>query len=46
MAFFKSLQGTEDYVLTDMDKSIILESVNNALKNPFAVTQSQYTVAP
>ena len=46
MAFFKSMQGTEDYVLTDMDKSIILESVNNALKNPFAVTQSQYTVAP
>lgn len=46
VAFFKSMQGTEDYVLTDMDKAIILESVNNALKNPFAVTQSQYTTAP
>ena len=46
MAFFKSMQGTEDYVLTESDKAIILESVNNALKNPFAVTQSQYTTAP
>ena len=46
VAFFKSMQGTEDYVLTDMDKAIILESVNNALKTPFAMTQSQYTTAP
>ena len=46
MAFFKSMQGVEDYVLTESDKAIILESVNNALKTPFEVTQSQYTTAP
>ena len=46
MVFFKSMQGTEDYVLTESDKTIILESVNNALKNPFQMTQSQYTTAP
>lgn len=45
-AFFKSTEGSEDYVLTESDKAIILESVNNALKNPFAMTQSQYTTAP
>ena len=45
-AFFKSMKGTEDYVLTEMDKSIILESINNALANPLQVTQSQYTTAP
>ena len=46
VAFFKSMQGIEDYVLTESDKAIILESVNNALKTPFAMTQSQYTTAP
>ena len=46
VAFFKSMQGVQDYVLTESDKAIILESVNNALKNPFAVTPSQYTTAP
>ena len=46
VAFFKSMQGAEDYVLTESDKAIILESVNNALKTPFAMTQSQYTTAP
>ena len=45
-SLFKSTQGTEDYVLTESDKAIILESVNNALKNPFTVTQSRYTTAP
>lgn len=44
--FFKSLQEAQDYVLTDMDKAIILESVNNALANPLQVTSSQYTTAP
>ena len=44
--FFKSMQGTENYVLTEMDKNIILESINNALANPLQVTQSQYTTAP
>ena len=44
--FFKSTLGAQDRVLTDMEKAIILESVNNALKNPLQVTQSQYTKAP
>ena len=44
--FFNSIQGTEDRVLTEEEKAIILESVNNALKNPLKVTQSQYTVKP
>ena len=45
-AFFKSTKGSEDRPLTDMEKAIALEAINNALKNPFAVTQSQYTTAP
>lgn len=36
----------EDWVLTDTEKAIILESVNNALANPLEMTQSQYTEAP
>ena len=37
----------EDYVvLTETEKAIIIEAVNNALKNPLQVTQSQYTQAP
>ena len=31
--------------LTDQDKAMILEAVNNAIKNPFAVTNSTYTEA-
>ncbi len=46
VAFFKSTQGSQDRVLTDAEKDLILESVNNALKTPFAMTQSQYTTAP
>ena len=46
VAFFKSTTGTTDRVLTDMEKAIILESVNNALANPLQMTQSQYTTAP
>ena len=46
VAFFKSTKGTTDRVLTDLEKAIIVESVNNALANPLQVTQSQYTVAP
>lgn len=41
--FFKSTEGTEDLVLTDMEKAVILESVNNALKKPMQMTQSEYT---
>lgn len=44
--FFKSLQEPTDHVLTDMEKAIILESVNNALAKPLEMTQSQYTEAP
>ena len=46
-AFLKSTADkTVDYVLTDMEKAIILESVNNALADPLRMTQSQYTEAP
>ena len=46
-AFLKSTQNKlVDRPLTDMEKAIILESVNNALANPYKITQSQYTVAP
>lgn len=31
--------------LTQLEKDVLLESVNNALKTPFAMTQSQYTSA-
>lgn len=44
--FFKSTIGTEDRVLTDAEKALILESVNNALAKPLEMTQSQYTEAP
>jgi hypothetical protein len=45
--FLKSTEDkTQDRALTDMEKAIILESVNNALKNPMEMTQSQYTEAP
>ena len=37
---------TQDRVLTEAEKALILEAVNNALANPLQVTQSQYTVAP
>ena len=44
--FFKSTAGTEDRVLTESEKAIILESVNNALAQPLQMTPSQYTEAP
>lgn len=43
--FLNSITSTEDVVLTDMEKNVILEAVNNALKKPFEMTQSQYTTA-
>ena len=46
MAYFKSTKDLQDRVLTDHEKELILESVNNALKNPLQVTQSQFTQAP
>ena len=45
--FLKSTEDkTRDRVLTEAEKAIILESVNNALANPLKVTQSQYTERP
>lgn len=46
--FFNSLKSyaASDKVLTESEKALILETVNNALKNPFQMTQSQYTEAP
>lgn len=44
--FFKSTVSNEDRVLTDVEKAILIESVNNALTTELAVTQSQYTEAP
>lgn len=34
------------YVLTEMEKAIVIEAVNNALKNPLQITPSKYTEAP
>jgi hypothetical protein len=46
-AFLKSTADkTQDRVLTESEKAIILEAVNNALANPLEMTQSQYTEAP
>ena len=35
-----------DLVLTEAQKQVLVESVANALKTPYEVTQSQYTTAP
>lgn len=45
-AFLNSTTGVEELVLTDTEKAVILEAVNNALANPMQMTQSQYTQAP
>lgn len=45
-AYFKSTVSAEDWVLSDHQKALILEAVNNALKNPLEITASQYTEAP
>ena len=44
--FFRSNTGLQDVQLTELEINIALESINNALKTPLAVTQSQYTEAP
>ena len=43
LRYYKADRDAGDLVLTDDLKAIIVESVQNALKTPFAVTQSQYT---
>ena len=45
-SYFKSTVSLEDRVLTDHEKALILEAVNNTLKNPLQITNSQYTQAP
>ena len=45
--FLKStVDKTQDRPLTEAEKAIMLESINNALADPLHVTPSQYTVAP
>lgn len=44
--FLKDDGWVTDRVLTDGEKAIILEAVNNALAKPFEMTPSQYTQAP
>lgn len=45
--FLKSTANkSQDRVLTEAEKAIILESVNNALAHPLEITQSQHTEAP
>ena len=45
-SMLNSIKTGQDWVLTDAEKALMLESVNNALKNPLEMTQSQFTVAP
>ena len=45
-AFVATSIVTGDRVLTEDDKELILESVNNALANPLQITESQYKEAP
>ena len=43
----KSLRdGKVDLTLTETEKNILIESVTNALKTPYAMTQSAYTQKP
>ena len=45
--FLKSTEDkTQDRVLTEEEKAIMLESINNALADPMHMTQSQYTEKP
>ena len=45
--FFKSTPaGSPDWILTEQEKALLIESVNNALKNPLQMTQSAFTTAP
>lgn len=37
------ISGVGTLTLTDNEKAVILEAVNNALKDPYTVTQSEYT---
>ena len=45
-ALFLSREKGEDWVLTEAEKALMLEAVNNALSNPLEMTQSVYTERP
>lgn len=46
-AFLKSTADKSvDRVLTEGEKLVLIEAVNNAIKNPLQITQSQYTEEP
>ena len=46
-AFLKSTADkTQDRVLTEGEKAVILEAVNNTLRDPLQITQSVYTAEP
>ena len=45
-SFVRTSYVNGDRVLTDADKALILESVNNALAHPLEITESQYKEAP
>ena len=44
--FVKTSDVPGERVLQDYDKALILESVNNALANPYQITESQYKQEP
>ena len=44
--FFRRPNGLQKWELTDHEKELILESVNNALKAPLQMTQSKFTEKP
>ena len=44
--FLRTHSTDQDWVLTDMEKTIILEAVNNTLAKPLELTESQYKTAP
>ena len=46
-AFLKSTEDkTKDRVLTEGEKAVIIEAVNNTIKNPLDITPSQITTEP
>lgn len=45
-SFLKTNTSPTGWELTEDEKALILESVNNALKEPLQMTQSQFTTAP
>lgn len=44
--FFRRENGKPDWVLTDHEKELMLEAINNALANPLQMTQSKFTEKP